>query len=354
MDIHGGRAIQLGERNYIGLQYISRPISITVEGANILTRNLMIFGQGAMRCHPFLQQEVESVNHADKSLGLKAFDELLLQHLTYSLKNISKMIGSSFTGGKFIQTMKHDRSSRYYKQLTRMSYGLSVSADIALAFLGGDLKRKERLSARLGDVLSYLYIGMASLKYYHDGKKSNEATIHLDYALETCLHQIQLAFEGFFANFPSRPIAVVLKRLIFPWGLPYRGPSDRLAQKVAESMLSTSTFRDDLTDNCFIGKPTDSVGRLEKAFFLGESVANLEKKVLHAVIKGELGKEELFKDYIIKALDKGLIDKDELRQLNEYINAVNDAMLVDEFSTPIIKQRKKEHDKNKRERDISC
>jgi acyl-CoA dehydrogenase len=183
MDIHGGRGLILGESNYLAYAYISTPIAITVEGANILTRNLIIFGQGAIRCHPFILREMQASKNPDAAVGLAEFDSLIFRHIGYTISNFVRTLSLSLSWGLIHRAPVQDKTSRHYRQLTRMSSSMALVSDISMMLLGGALKRKERLSARLGDVLSNLYLGCAVLKYYRDNGSNDEDLPYVDWNL---------------------------------------------------------------------------------------------------------------------------------------------------------------------------
>jgi len=267
MDIHGGRGLILGARNYLAYGYMSTPIAITVEGANILTRNLIIFGQGAIRCHPFIFREMQAARAVDNANGLAEFDSLIYRHVGYTISNFVRTLSLSLSGGLLNRSPEAGASARYYRQLTRMSSSLALVADITMMLLGGALKRKERLSSRLGDVLSNLYLGCAVLKYYRDNG-SNEADLpYVHWSLQRALYDCQVAFQEFFENLPNRPIAWLLRVIVFPFGSRYRVPDDRLEHEIAQSMLTDNPLRDRLTRHMYIGKDaSDPAFVIEEAF----------------------------------------------------------------------------------------
>src|SRR5690606_25177942 len=237
MDVHAGKGIQLGPRNYLGHGYMATPVSITVEGANILTRNLMIFGQGATRCHPYVLAEMEAASNPNEDEGLQQFDSLLLKHIGFAAGNFFGSLFMGLTGARFNASPMSGPTARYYQQLTRMSRALALTADMAMLVMGGDLKRREMLSARLGDVLSHLYMASAVLKRYEDDGRQSGDLPFVEYALENHLYEIGQAFKGFFANFPSRIVAWTLRLAIFSLGIHYNKPSDANLQAVAKSMM---------------------------------------------------------------------------------------------------------------------
>ena len=250
MDVHAGKGIQFGPSNYLGINYIGLPIAITVEGANILTRNLMIFGQGAIRCHPFIRKEIDALANKD----VRAFDKLLFRHAGYTISNLARTLWHGLTCGAFITTPDIKGFERSMKKLTRMSVGLAFVSDLTMMLLGGNLKRKERLSARLGDVLSYLYLASAAAKYYCEHGQLKEEKPYLTWALDYCLENIKMAFYDFFDNFPNRFFGNVMKWLVFPWSCCYKKPTDKNEQQLATHMMEASALRDRLSNGCYIDK----------------------------------------------------------------------------------------------------
>jgi len=331
MDVHAGRGIQLGPRNYLGLGYQGVPIAITVEGANILTRNLIIFGQGAMRCHPFIRQEIEAAGETNLHQALVKFDHLLLQHLGYAVNNFVSVLLYGLTGGRFLRSPRAGFTAKYFRQLTRMSAALATSAEVAMLTLGSDLKRRERLSARLGDVLSYLYLGTATLKYYQDNGASAEDQASVAWCLQTCLYQIQLAFDGFFANLPSRVAGRLLRWAIFPFGRSYQPVSDKLSHQIAQQMQQPSAFRDRLSAYCYLGDSVDDqTGRMENAFDQYFEVKPLLDKLRLAVKSGQVPAGPLM-DQIQAARERQVITETEADALLAFETARLDAIQVDDF-----------------------
>lgn len=326
MDVHGGRGIQLGPRNYLGLYHFGVPISITVEGANILTRNLIIFGQGVFRCHPYVQAEMAAIANSD----LKAFDKLLLSHIGYAVSNLVAVKAMNLGAAPLFVRGKSP-VVHYYRQLTRMSAALALTSDVAMLMLGGALKRKERLSARLGDVLSYLYLATSALKYYNDNQKSADDLLHVHWTVQYCLYNIQKAFNEFFENFPVRWVGCLLRVLIFPWGRPYQLPSDKLSHQLARKMLESSAFRDRLTSGCYIGKTVDdATGRIEDAFKKIIAVAPLEKKLQDAV-RNKVVTGGSFEAQLQNAIVAGVLTQKEVQQIQAAEAARLDVIQVDAF-----------------------
>ncbi len=233
MDIHGGKGIMLGPNNYLARAWLSVPISITVEGANILSRNLMIFGQGAIRCHPLVLREMEAVQEPDREQAIARFDRLLMEHVGFAVGNLASTLVYGFTFGLFGRGPGDPLAQSYFRALDRIAAAFALLADLSMMLLGGELKRRERLSARLGDVFSYLYLGSAALKHYHDLGHPSEQRPLLRWAMEECLAQAETAMVGILANFPNRLLGGLLNLAVFPFGRRHKGPSDRLDTQVA-------------------------------------------------------------------------------------------------------------------------
>lgn len=335
MDIHGGRGIMLGPLNYIGRGYQSIPISITVEGANILTRSLIIFGQGAIRCHPWARKEMEAaaLYSQDKALGLKLFDKSCLKHAGYFISNVVRCFTFSLTQGLLSATGSHDVTKPYVKKLNWFSSALAVVSDVALFTLGGDLKRKEKLSARLGDVLSQLYLASSVLKYYHDQGCQNGDWPMVEWSLQTCLYQAQEAFYGLFQNFPYKMIRTGLKWLIFPYGKAFALPSDELGSKIIKPMLTLSEVRTRLTSLCYVGKEIDDpTGIVEFAFIKLVAAQPIISKIMHAIKTKQIQKNMAFEEQIQAALKKKIISESEVSILREFEVARKKVIAVDEFN----------------------
>ena len=246
MDIHGGKGICMGPSNYLARGYQGAPIAITVEGANILTRSLIIYGQGAIRCHPYVLAELQAAKDSNTEQALNDFDHALFGHIGFSISNISRSLWCSFTGARFIATPFSDQTKRYYQLLTRFSANLAMLSDIAMLALGADLKRRERISARLGDVLSHLYLASACLKRFNDeGRQADDLPL-LQWAVEDSLYNIEQAIDNLLSNFPNRWLAYALRVIIFPFGTWLTKPSDTLDHQVATLLQTPSEARNRL------------------------------------------------------------------------------------------------------------
>lgn len=332
MDIAGGRAIQLGPRNFLALTYQAIPIAITVEGANILTRSLMIFGQGSMRCHPYLFEELQLLQSEDKSTSVKKFDDLLFKHLAYTFNRGAKSFAYGWTGGSGDAPQSVDQfTASYYKTINRFSANFALVADMALGLLAGDLKRKEMLSGRLADIHAHLFISTAILKFYEAGQKTEAEQLHAKLALQKAFLNIQEAFLGLFENFPAKLPAAFVKWICFPFGRVISKPDDELKQQVAELMMQEHPFREQLKHHVFYSTKADDVtGRLEHAFQILRTLEPLWDKFKKAESKGKF-KGLTFEENIENATKEGFISESEAQQLLQY-NAIRfDSMLTDIF-----------------------
>jgi acyl-CoA dehydrogenase len=338
MDIHGGKGIQAGPNNYLLPAYMANPIGITVEGANILTRNLIIFGQGVMRCHPFLLKEIQILQE-DGPKQLLEFDRSITRHITYTLSNFARCVLTGLTGGK-LSLKKADKPIRkYIKQLDRMSSVLALLTDVCLLIYGGRLKRKENTSARLGDMVSYLFIASSVLKYYadHDYDKSFSSYVH--WSLRYCLWKMQEAILCVLDNLPLKVIAVPLRWAIFPYGRRYTPPSDRLNHSVVKPMLEFSKAREALTAACCHQKDSP-VGLLEQLLEKSVGVSGLLKQLHRAKADKELPAYGSFEGMIHAALEKNLIQKEEHEQLMAYHHLSCLVLSVDEFNRDLSELKK--------------
>ncbi len=331
MDVHGGRSIIWGPRNYLAYGYQAIPVGITVEGANILTRNLIIFGQGAIRCHPYVLDEMEAARGGD----LAAFDRAFFAHAGYTVNRGVRTLLLGLTGARLALRPTTGWAGRYFQELERMSAALAFVANIAMAVLGGELKRRERLSARLGDVLSHLYLASAVLKYHHANGAPEDERPYVEWAVQDSLHQIQRAFDGFFHNLPVRPVAVLLRWTVFPFGRPYHASSDRVATAIAEGMVTAGGVRDRLTAVGYWGgeRADDVTGRMERALALLEAAEPLYNDFIRWSAKGEVA-GLTFEERLADAVKQGRIDEAGAERLREYEAARYDAILTDAFCLP--------------------
>jgi len=291
MDIVGGKGICLGPSNFIGRAYQQLPIGITVEGANILTRSMILFGQGAIRCHPYVLKEMKAAYNPDARQGLLDFDEAFFGHAGYTVRHAFGALGKGLTGSHFVSVPANvaPETRRYYQQLTRFSSAFAFLADISMLVLGGELKRREKLSARLGDILSMLYLCSATLKRYEsEGRQQADAPL-MHWAMWDTMYKAQMAFDGVIANFPVRWIGRMLYRIVFPLGHPYDVPSDRIGHQVAKLMIEPSASRDRLTAETYLPKmASEPVGALELALLATIEAEPIEARIRAAEKAGAL------------------------------------------------------------------
>ncbi|MDH3379584.1 MAG: acyl-CoA dehydrogenase [Gammaproteobacteria bacterium] len=331
MDVHGGRGICLGPRNYLGRAYQQLPIAITVEGANILTRSMIIFGQGAMRCHPYLLAEMMAAANEDSDEGLVDFDRALMGHLGYAARNKARSFVYAVSGNWLAPTEGAGEPKRYYRALARMSASFAFLADTTLLILGGALKRKEKLSGRFADALSHLYLCSAALKRFEDvGRPAADRPL-LDWACQHALYEIQQALDGVLRNFPSRLLGVLLRGIVFPLGRRYRRPDDALGHNVAKLLMAPSASRDRLTDGIYLSHDAaDVTGCLEYALDLVLEAEPARQKIKHADREPGPGVE--YADWLAELVTDGVISSAESEQLARTRAAVEDVIAVDDFA----------------------
>ena len=331
MDIQGGCGIVMGPRNFMGRVYQAVPISITVEGANILTRSLIIFGQGVIRCHPFILKELRAAVEEDPIRASIEFDRAIFNHIGFSVNNAARSLFLGLTGARLSPAPRQGVVRYYYQQLTRMSACFALSVDITMLTLGSALKLREKLSARLGDALSHLYLASSILKRFEDHGRPQDDLPLLQWACEYTLHEIQLALDGLIENFPNRPAAWLLRFLTFPLGKPYKVPNDHMGHKVSALLLQPSTARDRLTAGIYCPTSRDeAIGRLDAALtkvVVAESVEERLRTELHVKALGSGNDEWLLRE----GVRQGVINEVEAEQVREAIAIRREALTVDDF-----------------------
>ena len=324
MDVHGGKAIMEGPLNYLGSLYRGVPIAITVEGANIVTRALIQFGQGAIRCHPYLLKEMQALEDTDRARGLDAFDQAFWGHVGHSLANAMRAWGRAWTGGLIAPAPDAGAATPFYRQLSRHAAAFALAVDLSLLTLGGALKRKEMISARFGDILSELYLSSAALKRWNDeGRQADDLPL-LQYCLEASLATIEVRFDEIIANFPVRPAAWLLRFLIQPFGPRRRGPSDWVTDKCADLIANPSAARDRLTVDLYhpaADQNEHGVALLERAFALTVAVQPIRDRMQAARVRD-----------VDQAVKQRTISADEAAQLKTAADAVAAAIAVDDFA----------------------
>jgi acyl-CoA dehydrogenase len=304
------------------------PIGITVEGANILTRSMIVYGQGAIRCHPFVHREIDAVARHD----LKEFDVALFGHINLVVTRSVRALLLALSGSRFAGVPRTDDTTRYYQHLSRMSAAFTILSDTAMGTLGGTLKRREKLSGRLADALAYLYLASAALKRYHDEDKTTANLALARWSAETCLFRIQEALLGVLDNLPTRPAAWLLRWLIFPLGARFRPPSDRIGARVARDILEDREARGTLTEDVFV-PPADQpgLGMLEAALDKAVGALPIEAKLRDAVRAGRIDRApgHMLDDIGLAA---GVISQAEYDRLNEARDLRDEVIQVDAFT----------------------
>ncbi len=333
MDVHGGKAIMLGPKNYIGRSYMATPIAITVEGANILTRSLIIYGQGAIRCHPFVLRELRAAADEDTEQGLIEFDDALFGHVGYGISNLARSFFLALTHAKFSRVPLNTPTRRYYQNINRYSAAFALASDFAMLTLGGALKKRELLSARLGDVLSSMYLASTVLKHFENqGRRATDLPL-VEWSVRTLMYQAQESLHAFLRNLPNRWAAVFLRVFIFPRGRTYSAPSDEIAHKVVDLITTTGEARERLSRQAYTSvEPGNPLGLLQEALELAEKNAPLEKRLKQAQREGLISSEYLG-EQIGQAEQAGVISKHEAADLQSYHDKVRSLLAVDDFSS---------------------
>ncbi|MCL4150971.1 UNVERIFIED_CONTAM: hypothetical protein GTU68_000262, partial [Idotea baltica] len=331
MDVHGGSAICMGPRNSIGRTYMAVPVSITVEGANILTRSLIIFGQGSVRSHPWILKSMQAAGEADDNIALPAFDESISNHTTMFMSNLSKSVLAGFSETLFTDGMEGSPASRHYRKLSHMSASFGVIADVLMLRFGGDLKRLEYYSSLLGDMFSYLFIGSAVLKHYHSRGETTEDLPLLEWSMQECYRCFHDAMVDVLDNKPLGALTAVVRKVVYPLGVPSRSRNRKLEGKVASIITTDSALRTSLIEDIF--RPTaegDPVANMERAFKTILEAKDAEKTFRRAV--KQLETEDIyFEECLVEALEKGLISDVEAELVKRAHYARMDAIQVDEF-----------------------
>jgi len=331
MDVHAGRGVVTGPRNYLFNFYQGIPISITVEGANIMSRNLLIFGQGSMACHPFIKDEFYAISAQDNA----KFVSLLWQHIRYFMTNWAKTMTSTWTSGRLIDA-PNNGLKRAYQRLAALSHAFAWLSDFALIYLGGELKRKERLSARLADAMSYLYLAMGALRQFETNVDDKDNALHATWATQYCFYQAQKAMINFCDNFPSKIIGRALRLIAFPFGQTKKYPGDKLDNQLSRSMTRLNSYRASLKRALYIsGDPKQPLDKMEHAFNLLLQDGELYKKV------AELRRAKFvdFKHICEAKVKEGALTKAEMTALVALEKARWDALMVDEFEFDAMKKQ---------------
>jgi acyl-CoA dehydrogenase len=331
MDIHGGKGIIMGPNNYLGRSWMGIPIWITVEGANILTRSMIIFGQGAIRCHPYVLKEMEVANIEDKDERLNKFDDVLFQHIGYSFSNAVRSFFMGLGLWRLEKSPADKFTKRFYARITRYSAAFGLAADVSMLTLGGALKKKEKTSARLGDVLSHLYMASAVLKRYRDQGSQKADQPLVAWALHQHFYKIEQALKLLTYNFPSKVVGFILRRLVLPMGNHELPAGDRLGHKAASLILNPNETRARLTDG--IDKKVSKynvVAKMNETLIKVIDAEPLERRILKAMKAGEI-KAITADQNLSQALAKGIISQQEYNKLSVVRAEVMDFINVDDF-----------------------
>ncbi|WP_338484980.1 acyl-CoA dehydrogenase [Pseudomonas trivialis] len=334
MDVHGGKGIIMGPNNYLGRSWQGAPIFITVEGANILSRNLMIFGQGAIRCHPFVLKEMALAGREDRDQALKEFDGLLMQHIGFAVSNAASTLVLNLGLGHFEKAPGNRLSQGYFRALNRQAAAFALLADLSMMLLGGELKRRERLSARLGDVLSHMYLASAALKRYHDLDSPDHLEPLFAWAMEESLGESERALDELLSNFPNKVLGCLLRVIVFPFGRRHTGPSDALDAEVAAVIgrAKGDPTLEELLAGCYRPQSAqDPVGALQHAYDLLGASHPLQKK-LHSALKSGQVKPTAGEHAIDAALQAGVLQPAEAQTLRDAEAARRKVIDVDDFS----------------------
>jgi acyl-CoA dehydrogenase len=327
MDIHGGKAVVQGPRNYLGNAYQTVPVGITVEGANILTRSMIIYGQGAIRCHPFVLREMKAAMANDAA----EFDSAFTGHIGFVVDNAIRSFVLGLTGSKIAGSPVGGDIAQYYKDIERLAAAFALLSDMAMFSMGGSLKFREKISARLGDVLSNLFIATAALKRFADEGSQKEDLPLLKWSVLQALHDAQEAMTGFLANLPNRPLAFALRWIVFPLGRHFTTPRDRLGTKIARLLMQPGAARDRLTNDVFVPKTEDdAVGVLNFALVAHIEAESTEGKLRRAQRDGKL-KALNARGRLEEALAGGLITQAEFDAVAKARRLKREVIMVDDF-----------------------
>ena len=333
MDVHGGKGICLGPNNYLGRGYQIVPVAITVEGANILTRSLIIFGQGAVRCHPYVLKEMNAARNSDHAAAIVDFDAALLGHVGFAISNAARSLVMALTLARFTRVPQVGPSSRFFQHINRFSASFALATDVAMLALGGYLKQKESLSARLGDVLSAMYLASMVLKHHENQGRERADLPLVEWSCRHLLYHAQEQLHLFLRNFPNRPLAAFMRLLIFPRGLTYFAPGDRLGRDIVELLMTPSATRERMSRYIYktqtVGNP---LGLLQEALILATMAEPLEKRIRVEGIKtGRITALEL-PGQIEQAVAAGILTAAEAAMLLDYDAKVSHLTAVDDFA----------------------
>ncbi len=331
MDIHGGKAVMKGPNNYIASEYESIPIAITVEGANILTRNLMIFGQGATRSHPFVLKEMELAQQESTDEVINTFDDVLFKHIGYSITNGVRSVSYALTGSRIATNPGHPRLASYYAHLSRFSAAFALVADVSMLTLQSKLKFMEMLSARIGDLLSNLYLASMVIKHYENERCPEEDFPVVQWALEYLLYEYQEAFRAIVQNFPNRVFAAVLKLMVFPIGMHFSPPGDKLEKELSDLVTQNNAMRDRMLAGLYMEDAENNpLAHANIVFLESLELEPINDKIRQAVKDKILPKQQGI-ELIVSAYEAGIINASEASQLKSFDEHLMSVIHVDDF-----------------------
>jgi acyl-CoA dehydrogenase len=331
MDIQAGKAICDGPSNYAQAAYQSIPVSITVEGANILTRSLMVIAQGALRSHPWLFKEIEAVQHWDDDEGFKAFETAFEGHVGFAVANVFGSFFHNITFGLFAVSPKARYTGHWYRQAYRAARNFALVTDLSVAILGGGLKTKQHLTGRLADALSDLYFLCCVLKRFEDDGEPQADRPIVDHCAQNALSRFYVSLDRVIANFPNPVVGALMRVCVFPLGNGFRPARDHSAKQVVSLVLEPTATRDRLTRELYITRdPNDAQGVLELAFEKVIETEDANRKLERAVRDGTV-RRVLGNDFIAEAVQKGILSADEGERMREREDLVAKVIAVDHF-----------------------
>jgi len=331
MDIHGGKAVMKGPKNYIASAYESIPVAITVEGANILTRNLMIFGQGATRSHPYVLEEMQLASKDTDDAVIVDFDKVLFKHIGFSIRNGVRAFLLAITGSRIAMNPGQANLGRYYAHLTRLSAAFALIADISMLSLQSKLKRMEMLSARLGDLLSDLYLASMVLKHYENDGCPDEDLPLVQWSLDYLINHYQQAFREIIDNYPNRPLAYLLRIVVFPLGMHFKAPCDKLETRLVQTVTENNDTRDRLISGLYMEQGDNNpLAHVNEVFLESLALEPLHKNIRQAIKDKSIPKLHGI-ELIEKARDEGVISKEEADQLIAFDERLMSVIHVDDF-----------------------
>jgi acyl-CoA dehydrogenase len=333
MDVHAGKAVCRGPKNYLSSAYQTVPVAITVEGANILTRSMIIFGQGAIRCHPYVLTEMLAAADEDRERGLSAFDKALFAHMGFTLRNAVRSLVLGLGGDRFVDAPDIGRNTRYLRRMTRLSSAFAFAADLAMLTLGGDLKRREKISGRFADILSHLYLASAAIKHHEDDGRPKEDRALVEWAVEDSLSLIETRLAEIAANFPVKGVGALVRFFALPLGRRIRPPSDRLGARVARLLMQPGGARERLVSGLHVELDrNDPVGLVELAMHKVIASEPIERKLRKATRKTVTPWD--YESVLADALASGVLNDIEAQTVREAMELTAEAIAVDTFGEP--------------------